>query len=66
MPKRDYLFYEFTRSMCNECMQLVDAKIVFADSKVWMLKHCHAHGDQKELISDDIEFYKLQKAFIKP
>lgn len=66
MPKRNYLFYEFTRSMCNECMQLVDAKIIFADSKVWMLKHCHTHGDQKELISDDIEFYKMQKAFIKP
>lgn len=66
MPKRNYIFYEFTRSMCNECMQLIDAKIIFADEKVWMLKRCHTHGEQKELISDDIEFYKLQKNFIKP
>ena len=31
-----------------------------------MIKRCPTHGEQKELIGDDIEYHKLQKNFIKP
>ena len=29
MPERDYTYYDFTISLCPECLKRVDAKIVF-------------------------------------
>jgi len=36
----------------------VDAKIVFEDDNVFMLKRCKEHGNSKVLIADDVEYYK--------
>lgn len=58
MLQRDYVYYDYTKSLCAECLTLVDAKIVFRDNKVWMMKHCKTHGDTETLIADDIEYYK--------
>lgn len=65
MPNRDYIYYDYTKSMCPECLHLVDAKIVFRDEKVWMLKHCKMHGDSKVMIADDVEYYKQIRNYNK-
>lgn len=44
---------------------LIDAKIVFQDSKVYMLKYCRTHGDSKVMIADDVEYYKQIRNFNK-
>jgi hypothetical protein len=45
----------------------VEAKIVFMDEKVFMLKRCPQHGAEKVLIADDVEYYRLgREKFIKP
>ena len=41
---RPYLFYDVAISICSTCYRRVDAKIVFEDGKVWMLKRCPQHG----------------------
>ena len=41
---RPYLFYDVAISICSTCYRRVDAKIVFEDDKVWMLKRCPQHG----------------------
>lgn len=65
MKTRDYIYYDYTKSLCPECLQLCDAKIVFQDAKVFMLKNCRAHGDSKVMIADDVEYYKQIRNFNK-
>jgi 7,8-dihydro-6-hydroxymethylpterin dimethyltransferase len=66
MPTRNYLFYGLTNSLCARCLTKVEAKIIFRDGGVYLVKHCPTHGHQEVLIADDIEYYKLTQAFIKP
>lgn len=65
MKTRDYVYYDYTKSLCPECLMLCDAKIVFQDSKVYMLKNCRAHGESKVMIADDVEYYKQIRNFNK-
>ncbi|NVK08683.1 MAG: radical SAM protein [Tenacibaculum sp.] len=66
MPERKYNYYDFTLSLCPECLKRVDAKIVFEDDKAYMLKRCREHGNSKVLIADDIEYYKNIRNYNKP
>lgn len=66
MPTRKYTYYDFTLSLCPECLQRVDAKIVFENGNVYMLKRCKEHGNSKVLIADDIEYYKNIRNYNKP
>jgi uncharacterized radical SAM superfamily Fe-S cluster-containing enzyme len=66
MPDRPYIFYELTNSLCTECLRKVEAKIVFGEGHVYMLKNCPVHGGQKVLISTDVDYYKLARSFLKP
>lgn len=66
MPTRKYNYYDFTLSLCPECLKRVDAKIVFQDEKVYMLKRCKEHGHSKVLIADDVAYYKNIRNYNKP
>ena len=66
MPTRPYLFYALTNSLCSQCLNKVEAKIIFEDDNVYLVKHCPTHGREQVLIADDIEYYKQSQAFIKP
>jgi len=65
MPERPYIYYDFTISICSTCLKRVDAKIVFEDGNVYMLKNCREHGFEKVLISTDIEYYKNCRNYAK-
>ncbi len=45
---RPYQFYDTAVSICATCFRRVDAKIVFQDGGVWMLKRCQEHGAKGE------------------
>jgi len=66
MPVRKYTYYDFTVSLCPTCLKRIDAKIVFEDSKVYMLKTCPEHGFHKVVIATDIEYYKNTRNYNKP
>ncbi|MEZ4801520.1 MAG: radical SAM protein [Gelidibacter sp.] len=66
MPVRKYTYYDFTLSLCHECLKRVDAKVVFENGKVYMLKRCNEHGNSKVLIADDIDYYKNIRNYNKP
>ena len=55
---RDYLFYDTAASICTTCYRRVDAKIVFEDDCVWMLKRCPQHGFERVLMADDVDYYR--------
>lgn len=64
---RPYLFYDLAVSICSRCYRKVEAKIVFENERVFMLKHCPAHGDEKVLVADDVDYYRrCREVFIKP
>jgi len=65
MPERPYIYYDFTLSLCPECLKRVDAKIVFEEDKVFMLKNCPDHGFKKVLIATDVEYYKNSRNYNK-
>ena len=66
MAERNYVYYDFTLSICSVCLQRVDAKIIFQDENVYMIKRCPDHGTQKVLIATDIEYYKRCRNYLKP
>jgi 7,8-dihydro-6-hydroxymethylpterin dimethyltransferase len=66
VPTRKYTYYDFTVSLCPECLARVDAKIVFEDNKVYMLKRCPDHGPSKVMIADDVAYYKNIRNYNKP
>jgi 7,8-dihydro-6-hydroxymethylpterin dimethyltransferase len=66
MPNRPYLFHDFTVSVCSKCLRKAEAKIIFEEGNVFLLKHCLQHGPEKVLISNDIEYYKKCRDFTKP
>jgi tetraether lipid synthase len=64
---RPYLFYDVAISICSTCYRRIDAKIVFEDGRVFMLKHCPEHGHERVLIADDVDYYRrCREVFIKP
>lgn len=65
MPNRPYIYYDYTKSLCPKCLHLVDAKIVFQDEKVWMLKNCKTHGESQVMIADDVNYYRQIRNYNK-
>lgn len=64
---RPYIFYSTTTSLCTTCLRRVEAKIVFQDERVLMLKRCAEHGSETVMISDDVAYYRLtRETFLKP
>ena len=64
---RPYLYYDTAVSICTTCYRRIDAKIVFEENNVFMLKRCPSHGFERVLISDDVDYYRrCREVFIKP
>ena len=64
---RPYLFYDVAVSICSACFRKIEAKIVFEDGNVFMLKRCPTHGFERVLIADDVDYYKrCREVFLKP
>lgn len=69
MPNRvrPYLYYDIALSICSQCFRKIEAKIVFQDDCVFLLKRCPDHGTQKVLLADDVDYYRrCREVFIKP
>jgi uncharacterized radical SAM superfamily Fe-S cluster-containing enzyme len=64
---RPYLFYDVAVSICSTCYRKVEAKIVFENGCVYMLKRCPIHGNERVLMADDVDYYRRSReVFIKP
>ena len=61
-----YVFYGQTTSLCETCRDLVPAKVIIEDDRVYYRKRCPAHGVRKTLISTDAAYYKLCRDYLKP
>ena len=66
MADRPYIFFELTNSLCSTCLRKVEAKVIFQEGKVYLVKHCPEHKQEKVLISTDIEYYQFSRRALKP
>jgi len=61
-----HIFYGQTTSLCETCLGLVPAKILFEGDDVLYVKRCPSHGVQKTRVASDIAYYKSCKDWLKP
>ena len=53
---RPYLFYDVAVSI-STCYRKVEGKIIFQDNCVYVTKWCPAHGSERVLMADDVDYY---------
>ncbi len=58
--------YGMTRSLCPECLTLIDATLVIRDGKMILRKWCPRHGWFEALVSSDAARYHDLRRFNKP
>jgi uncharacterized radical SAM superfamily Fe-S cluster-containing enzyme len=63
--ERPYIYYDFTLSLCSQCLRRVDAKVVIEDELVYMHKRCPEHGPEKVLIATDATYYRNARNYAK-
>jgi tetraether lipid synthase len=61
-----WIFYGQTTSLCETCWELVPAKIIGQDGKVFYQKRCPEHGVMKTLIEDDADYWLNIRRWLKP
>jgi uncharacterized radical SAM superfamily Fe-S cluster-containing enzyme len=66
MADRPYIFFELTNSLCSTCLRKVEAKVIFQEGRVYLVKHCPEHKQEKVLISTDAEYYQFSRRALKP
>lgn len=54
-----------TKSLCPECLKVIEADIKEEDGKVMLEKTCPEHGFFKDVYWGDADFYKRAQHFIK-
>lgn len=63
---RPYYFYDAAVSICSTCYRRVDGKIGFEGESVFLTKHCPKHGNERVLVSDDVDYYRqCREVFLK-
>lgn len=63
---RNYTFLEFTNSLCRHCQQIIPAKIIQQEDRVFLLKYCPEHGQQMELLEEDARYHARKRDYDKP
>ena len=54
---RAHSFLGLTQSLCPECLEVVQAKIVSRDGRVWFHKHCPQHGMRNDFVCSNADWF---------
>lgn len=54
---------ETTKSLCPDCLKVINADIVVSDGAVYMEKSCDEHGDFSHYLWPDADHYQRQRSF---
>jgi len=63
---KDYQFIESTTSLCPQCLERVDGKIILKDNKIFVTKTCPKHGDFEEILEESADYYLGRMLYTKP
>ncbi|MEZ6098349.1 MAG: radical SAM protein [Pirellulaceae bacterium] len=65
MRYRDHTFLGTTESLCPQCLEVVPAKIIVKQGRVYFRKRCPTHGERDDFVCSDAEYYD-QLQFLVP
>lgn len=54
---RDYTFLGTTHSLCPQCRERVEAKIIVRDKRVYFRKRCPEHGVFEDFVCSDVAYF---------
>ncbi|TWT93816.1 radical SAM protein [Stieleria varia] len=54
MKLREHSFIGTTQSLCPECLELVPAKIIVKNGRVYFRKRCSTHGVREDFVCSDV------------
>lgn len=54
---RGHRFLGMTRSLCPDCLDVVEAKIVSRDGRIWFDKFCPKHGPRADFVCSDEKWW---------
>ena len=57
MHLRNHTFLGLTQSLCPECLDVVPAKILVRDGRVYFRKRCPKHGEREDFVCSDVTQY---------
>lgn len=63
---KDYVLLESTISICNECLEKVEAKIIRKKGWIFIKKFCPTHWTQEEILEENPEYYFKKNLYYKP
>jgi uncharacterized radical SAM superfamily Fe-S cluster-containing enzyme len=55
-----------SKSVCPECLDIIDCDIIFRDNKVYLRKSCQLHGEFETMVYSDAKDYEEAAKFNKP
>jgi 7,8-dihydro-6-hydroxymethylpterin dimethyltransferase len=64
--RKDYVFLETTRSLCSDCLRMVDAKVLLQKGRIILTKRCPQHGEQTALLHSDSRWYLDSLKYNRP
>jgi hypothetical protein len=57
LPLRDYTYLGTTQSLCPDCLEVVPAKIISRDKRVYFRKTCPTHGLREDFVCSDVSHF---------
>ena len=66
MRNDDEVLANVSKSVCPECLKIIDCKISFRENRVYLRKYCKTHGSFEALIYSDAEDYRKALKYNKP
>lgn len=63
---KDYVILESTVSICNECLEKVEAKIIRKKWWIFIKKNCFNHWIQEEILEENSDYYYKKLLYYKP
>lgn len=62
----DYIFHEYTYSLCPQCLLPIPAKIIIKNNSVYLSKFCQKHGESLAILEEDAAYYLSEAQYAKP
>ena len=53
----DYVFRGTTQSLCPQCLEVVPAKIIVRDKRVYFRKRCQQCGPREDFVCSNVDYY---------
>ncbi|MEM6472949.1 MAG: radical SAM protein, partial [Planctomycetota bacterium] len=56
-PRASHVMLGMTESLCPECMEVVPAKIITRNGRVYLRKRCDVHGVREDYVCSDVSWW---------